>query len=309
MGKFALHLDDSTLASSVGIVFGLLNSCMERLNWCIRQAVEVEIALTSVERLKHYELSIPQEDFHASSNSVLPSLQGKIEFQNVFMKYRPDLDFSLKDVSFTIPSKGRFAIVGRTGSGKSTIVQCLFRFFDIHSGQILLDGIDIFSLPLEFLRHSIAVIPQDPVLFTGSIRYNIDPFDEFSDADIWSVLHKSFLASDIHSLDTPIQSRGSNFSQGQRQLVCLARALIRNTQVIVLDEATASVDSFTDSLIQSVLAKECCSSTVIAIAHRLDTIIDYDEVIVMTDGSVVEKGNPRKLAEDSSSHFYRIYNS
>ena len=322
-GKFYLNLSPDALSASVGIVLGLLNSSVERINWCIRQNVELEISLTSVERLKQYEQDLPQEKKETEKLSCPKDVNGtsrqcsscsifsfgRIEFDHVYMKYKPDLDFALHDVSFVIPERTRFAIVGRTGSGKSTIIQCLFRFFDLTDGAIRIDSQDIQSYFQDSYRRGIAVIPQDPTLFTGTIRSNIDPFGNYTDEECWTALKKSSLASEFDSLDSPVAHLGENFSLGQRQLICLARALIKRAKIVVLDEATASVDVKTDALIQEILVAECKDSTIVTIAHRLETILNYDQVIVMHQGSVVERGIPRQLLLSPESLFYQMYRS
>jgi ABC-type multidrug transport system fused ATPase/permease subunit len=223
------------------------------------------------------------------------------------MKYRKDLPMVLNKVNITFPPGSRVGIVGRTGSGKSTMLISLFRMVEAFEGQILIDDVDVADVGLTDLRSRLSIIPQDPVLFAGTLRYNLDPFEQFSDAEVWQALEyvqlKDVVGRMPAKLSTITAEAGKDLSLGQRQLICLARAMLRRPKVICLDEATANVDVQTDALIQTVVREKFDKSTVITIAHRLNTIMDYDYVLVMDKGSVAEFDNPMVLKNRAGSQF------
>ncbi|KAM7536815.1 hypothetical protein Aperf_G00000088560 [Anoplocephala perfoliata] len=260
--------------------------------------------------------------------------EGKIEFINYSTRYRKDLDFVLHSISVTIrPGEKAFiysytlehfltrfyfkrflycivqiGIAGRTGSGKSSLVLALFRIIEASKGEICVDGINIAEIGLHDLRGRITLIPQDPVLFSGTLRFNLDPSNSYTDEAIWKALAVSNLRSFVgdascEGLNMPIAEGGGNLSQGQRQLICLARALLRRSKILVLDEATAAVDPRTDEFIQQAVRKEFASSTVLTIAHRLNTILDYDRILVLDAGRLAEIGTPKELAKRTDSIF------
>ncbi|KAL1881089.1 hypothetical protein Plec18167_003631 [Paecilomyces lecythidis] len=273
----------------------------------VRTLNELEVELNSFERVREYTQIEPEESVAEQEKSRTKSVpagwptSGCVEFQHVTARYHDDGPDVLKDVSFTAKPGQRIAIVGRTGSGKSTLGLSLLRFTDIVSGRVVIDGIDITEIPLHRLRTSISLIPQEPVLFSGDIRSNLDPFGQLDETDLQTALSACTAievpksddsTDDSHthslSLNTPVASNGENFSQGQRQVLGLARAISRRTKVVLLDEATASVDHRTDEHIQQLVRSQFPDSTIIAIAHRLRTIIDYDCVIVMGNGQILE---------------------
>ncbi|OAQ27712.1 P-loop containing nucleoside triphosphate hydrolase protein [Linnemannia elongata AG-77] len=295
-------------AATAGLVLSYLTRTASDMNW-------LESNMNSVERLVHYIKNLPQEPptkTHPDLRSRLrywPS-QGALEFRNVSMRYRPELPYVLRDVSFSVQAGQKIGVVGRTGAGKSSLIQALFLLCDLEQGQVWLDGIDTRTLGTEDLRSSIAIIPQDPILFQGTFRYNLDPLSRHSEQDLWQVLETSDLKTYVQQqeggLDAEVQAQGENLSVGQRQLVCLSRALLAKSKVVVLDEATASVDLATDALIQRAIRHDFAASTVITVAHRINTIIDYDRILVMDGGQVAEFAAPQVLLRDSGSAFSKL---
>merc|ERR1712088_968079 len=213
----------------------------------------------------------------------------------------------LKDLSFAIEAGQKVGIVGRTGAGKSSITLALFRIVELDQGQICIDGIDIATIGLHCLRNRLTIIPQDPVLFSGTLRLNLDPFNKYSDDDLWQTLKISHLDNFVTTLKEGLQHEitwgGENLSVGQRQLICLARALLRKTKILVLDEATAAIDLETDNLIQTTIRAEFDGCTIITIAHRLNTVLDYDRILVLKDGNVAEIDSPKQLMQTEGSIF------
>jgi ABC-type multidrug transport system fused ATPase/permease subunit len=259
-----------------------------------------------VERISEY-CSIPQEP-PAIIESYRPTAdwpsRGSIQVRKLCIKYSPDLPQVLQDVSFDVFENEKVAVVGRTGAGKSTLSLAFFRIVPITSGSITIDGLDISDIGLYDLRSNLTMIPQDPVLFTGDLRSNLDPLCRFDDETIWNAIKKvHFLESmqkelpdsNTITFDYQIQENGGNFSQGQRQLLCLARSLLQGNKIVILDEATASIDNDTDKKIQNSIRTEFLDCTIICIAHRLRTIIDYDKVLVLDEGKLVEFGPPFDL--------------
>lgn len=264
------------------------------LNWGIRIWAEVESRMTSLERVRHFA-NLPQESdvIGLPAISVVPEnwpTRGEIKFVGVKARYAENRPMILKGLDFVLPAGAKVGIVGRTGSGKSTVFQALYRFIEIEEGRILIDDIDIARIPLARLRRALAIIPQDPTLFIGTIRSNLDRYNEHTDEKIWSVLEKASLADFVRSLpkglETELVENGVNLSQGQRQLLCLARALLLNAKIILLDEATASVDVKTDATVQRVLKEAGHGVTMLMIAHRLGTTRDCDLVLEIKEGNL-----------------------
>jgi len=284
----------------------------------IRQSLQVDINMQSAQRILDYlEVKSEAPAFIPEKDSRVVQgwpPKGQISFKNVYLKYKEGLNYALKGLTLEIPSGLKVACVGRTGAGKSSIIQALFRMVEIEKGasegtegQIMIDGVDIQTIGLHLLRSSLSIIPQVPVVFAGTIRRNLDPFEKLDERDLWNVLQevglKDYVSSLPLKLDTDITVSNTVFSAGQKQLMCLARVIISKSKVIVLDEATANVDVETDNFIQKTISEKFNDCTIITISHRLVTIADYDRVFVVDNGSVVEYDTPygllvEKLGDD-----------
>uniref|UniRef100_A0A5B7A298 ABC-type xenobiotic transporter n=1 Tax=Davidia involucrata TaxID=16924 RepID=A0A5B7A298_DAVIN len=296
--------------AGLAVTYGLnLNARLSRwiLSFC-----KLENKIISIERIHQY-CQIPSEAPPVIEDSHPPSSwpeNGTIELIDLKVRYKENLPVVLHGITCTFPGGKNIGIVGRTGSGKSTLIQALFRLIEPEGGRIIIDNIDISTIGLHDLRSRLSIIPQDPTLFEGTIRGNLDPLDEHSDRDIWQALDKSQLGEIVRQkeqkLDTPVMENGDNWSVGQRQLVTLGRALLKQARILVLDEATASVDSATDNLIQKIIRTEFKECTVCTIAHRIPTVIDSDLVLVLSDGRIAEFDTPARLLEDKSSMFLKL---
>ncbi|OAD53879.1 Multidrug resistance-associated protein 5, partial [Eufriesea mexicana] len=284
--------------------------------YTVRLMAETETRFISVERISYYLRTLQKEGIFKEDPISPPDqwpTDGILEFHEVELKYRKELPSVLDNISFIIKSGEHIGIVGRTGAGKSSLIVALFRLVEISAGKIKIDGIDIAKVKLELLRSKLSIIPQDPVLFSGTIRSNLDPFKQFNDSQIWSVLEKTYLKEKVQimsgQLDAIVEFGGNNFSVGERQLLCLSRALLRNTKVLVLDEATAAVDPETEIAVQNTIQKEFSSSTVLTIAHRLKTVISCDRIAVMKNGQIIEFDAPSVLLLNSNSEFSKMMTS
>ncbi|CAK5109607.1 unnamed protein product [Aphanomyces euteiches] len=295
------------MAAGLGLTYASQMSAF--LSRATMNMCTIENIMTCVERLEHYS-SLDTEGDTCEEMEVTPAewpAQGTISFESYTMRYRDHLDLVLRDVSFVANGGEKVGICGRTGSGKSSLMVALFRMVEAASGCIKIDGVDISRVNIHALRSRLTIIPQDPVLFSGSLRFNIDPSKQVADADLWAVLKKVHLAGCLEGgLDFQVAEKGSNLSVGQRQLLCIARALLRQSRVVVLDEATANIDLESDRLIQQTI-KECFRDvTMLIIAHRLDTIIDSDRILVMDRGSVIEYDSPQVLLAKEGSVFAEL---
>lgn len=291
-----------------GLTLSYALSITDLLNGCVRVASWTENAFNAVERIGYYSTVEPEAELRSKSPPPADwPRSGKIEFRGVDMRYRAGLPLVLDGVDFQVEPTHKVGIVGRTGAGKSSTLVALFRLVEPTGGSIVIDGRDITKMGLHELRSKMSIIPQEPVLFTGTIRFNLDPFEAHSDAEVWEALRRAHLDEFVRShpdqLAMNVQENGDNFSVGQRQLVCLARALLRKCRILVLDEATASVDVETDALIQQTIKAEFGDCTMLIIAHRLHTVIDCDRVLVLSAGRVEEYDTPHALLEKPDGMF------
>ena len=304
---------DASLAGFVLIfAFQYINS----MTLTLRYYADVEIDMNATERILEYS-QLPIEDQTGRPVPAAWPTSGRLEVNDLVAGYAPDLPPVLKGLSFVAESGQRVGLVGRTGAGKSSLTLALFRFLEAREGQILIDGIDISTITLQSLRSHLAIIPQDPPLFSGTLRSNLDVFNRHTDQELWDVLERVHLikrpadsvssassetspplqsnANIFQSIYSQISEGGLNLSQGQRQLLCLARAMLARPKLMVLDEATSAVDFETDELIQRSLRQEFKGSTLLVIAHRLSTVADFDRILVLSEGRAVEFGKPEEL--------------
>ncbi|KAL1919902.1 uncharacterized protein VTP21DRAFT_1834 [Calcarisporiella thermophila] len=279
----------------------------------LRHLQDAQLAMESVEQLSYYGKNIPIEQPHVIEDSGIPEdwpQKGEIEYKEVTLRYQRYGHAVLKKVSFHIQPKEKVVIVGKAGSGKTTLLISLLRIVEASEGQILIDDVDIRNAGLRNLRNVIAVIPQEPVLFSGTIRSNLDPFHQCDDQTIWSALKSVHLDEKIRSMpqkiDTPVVDNGRTFSLGQRQLFCIARAILVKSRIVVFDEATSAVDLHTDAIIRETIRKNFKDHTVLMIARRLNTIIEADKILVMDDGKVAEFDTPARLLAHSRGRFNQL---
>ncbi|KAF5002170.1 hypothetical protein FGRMN_546 [Fusarium graminum] len=306
-------------AALAGFTLAFAMDFAESILWTIRNYAGMELNMNSTERVVEYtELEI--ESLEGEKPSAAWPTSGTMEIDNLEVSYAPELPPVLKGISFNVKNNERVGVVGRTGAGKSSLTLALFRFLEARSGSVTIDGLDISKVDLHSLRSRLAIIPQDPVLFSGTVRSNLDPFEDNTDDELREALSRVHLvdsqpatpANELASatstiaakntnvfrdLSSPISESGGNLSQGQRQLLCLARAIVARPKIMVLDEATSAVDMATDALIQRSIREEFTDSTLIVIAHRLSTIADFDRILVLADGQVAEFGTPKELWE------------
>ncbi|KAH9013509.1 ABC transporter [Lactarius pseudohatsudake] len=312
--------------AQTGVILSYVISVQQALDWMVRQLSEVQNNMNSVERIVYYARDLEQEPPHEIPDQTPPApwpIHGKLDINEAILRYRPELPLVLKGLSMSVEGRERIGIVGRTGAGKSSIMVALFRIVELESGSISIDGVDISNLGLNDVRNAISIIPQDSPLFSGTLRSNLDPFGQHDDIRLWDALRRSYLVEDTKrispvmsnaegegeqlgtgsttpnaprfTLDSPIEEEGSNLSVGQRSLVSLARALVKDSKILILDEATASVDCETDRKIQETIANEFRDRTILCIAHRLRTIISYDRICVLDNGKIAEFDIPEVL--------------
>ncbi|XP_031313703.1 multidrug resistance-associated protein 1 isoform X1 [Camelus dromedarius] len=304
----AVLAGNSIDSAVVGLSISYALNITQSLNFWVRKACEIETNAVSIERVCEYENMDKEAPWIMSKRppSQWPN-KGIVEFMHYQARYRDDLGLALQDITFQTHGEEKIGIVGRTGAGKSTLSNCLFRTVEGSGGKIIIDGIDISSIGLHDLRGKLNIIPQDPVLFSGTLQMNLDPLDKYSDGQLWEVLElchlKEFVQSLPRKLLHEISEGGENLSVGQRQLICLARALLRKTKILILDEATASIDFETDNLVQATIRKEFSDCTILTIAHRLHSVMDSDRVLVLDSGRITEFETPQNLIQQKGLFF------
>ncbi|KAI4368065.1 hypothetical protein MLD38_016670 [Melastoma candidum] len=307
--------DQALFAATMGLLLSYTLNITNLLSSVLRLASTAENSLNSVERVGVYIDQPSEAPAIIESNRPPPGWpsSGSIKFEDVVLRYRPELPPVLQGISFSVSPHEKLGIVGRTGAGKSSMLNSLFRIVELEKGRITIDGCEIAKLGLEDLRKALCIIPQSPVLFSGTVRFNLDPFNEHGDAEIWEALERAHLKDVIVrnplGLENEVLEGGENFSVGQRQLLSLARALLRRSKILVLDEATAAVDVGTDTLIQRTIREGFKSCTMLVIAHRLNTIIDCDRILVLDAGQVVEHDTPYLLLNNENGVFTKMVQS
>ncbi|KAH6687860.1 ATP-dependent bile acid permease [Plectosphaerella plurivora] len=324
----AMVLSNSQMdAALAGFTLSFALEFSDAVLWTIRNYANIELDMNAAERVVEYS-ELPTENQGGQDPPAAWPTEGRLEVDNLVVTYASDLPPVLKGVSFSVDKNQRVGVVGRTGAGKSSLTLALFRFLEAQAGSIHIDGLDISKIKLQQLRSRLAIIPQDPVLFSGTVRSNLDPFDERTDDELRDSLQRVHLVGSVpgtpgepsgsssatavatntnpfSSLSSPISEGGLNLSQGQRQLLCLARAIVARPKVMVLDEATSAVDMATDALIQRSIREEFTGSTLIVIAHRLSTIADFDRILVLSEGTVAEYGSPQELWQKGTDGVFR----
>ncbi|CAM4856859.1 unnamed protein product [Rotaria socialis] len=309
---FAVLMRTHLTAGIVGLTITYAMQISQSLNWLVRMASDIETNIVSVERVNEYaelEPEAPWEIAEKKPPSDWPAT-GEIQLNNLTARYRENLKLVLKGVTVNIQPGEKIGIIGRTGSGKSSLCITLFRIIEPTGGEIIIDNIDIRRIGLHDLRSKITIIPQDAVIFAGTVRFNIDPFGTYSDAAIWAALELVHMKGRISVLNDGLShlltEGGENLSSGERQLLCMARALLRKSKIFVLDEATAAIDMETDRLIQMTIRTAFKNATVLTIAHRLHTILDSTKILVLSAGRVKEYDEPRRLAANPTSAFAKL---
>ncbi|GFR66633.1 LOW QUALITY PROTEIN: multidrug resistance-associated protein 1 [Elysia marginata] len=301
-------------AATLGLSVTYALQITQALKWLVRTMSDIETNVVSVERVEEY-LHVPQEA--ARVTSLHPPYDwpdgGEIKVTGYSSSYKPELPPVLNNISFTINAGEKIGIVGRTGAGKSSLSLALFRLLEANKGEIIIDGIDISTMGLQGLRENLTILPQDPVLISGSLRTNLDPHRQYLDQEIWTALTMSNLHQVVSSMPAGLESEvgenGLNLSSGQRQLLCLARALLRRSRILVLDEPTSSVDLETDRHVQTTIQRCFEDCTTLTIAHRIDTILNCDRVMVLDAGQIVEFDSPKTLLENETSWFFKMAKS
>ncbi|KAK8591646.1 hypothetical protein V6N13_031682 [Hibiscus sabdariffa] len=296
--------------AGLAVTYGLTLNTLQ--TWIVLNICNMENQIISVERMLQYS-NVPSEPalvIETNRPGRSWPFHGEVNILNLQVRYAPHMPLVLRGVTCTFPGGLKTGIVGRTGSGKSTLIQSIFRMVEPEAGQITIDGVNISSIGLHDLRSRLSIIPQDPVMFEGTIRSNLDPLEEYTDQQIWEALDKCQLGDQVrrneHKLDSTVSENGDNWSIGQRQLICMGRVLLKKSKILILDEATASVDTATDNLIQTTLREQFSGCTVITIAHRITSVLDSDMVLLLDHGLVEEYDSPAKLLENKWSSFSQL---
>ncbi|OBZ67849.1 ATP-dependent bile acid permease [Grifola frondosa] len=308
-------------APTAGFALAFASTIMSDLLFLVRRFVGLEQSMVAVERIKEFsELKREPPEFIEPRPPASWPTDGAIKCENLVIRYAPDLPNVLHNLNFEIKPGEKVGVLGRTGSGKSTLALSFFRFVEPTEGRILVDDIDISTIGLTDLRSRLTIIPQDPTILSGTLRSTLDVFNEYEDAEIYEALRRVHLipsgdsaavsdevnANVFSNLDSHVSEGGENFSTGEKQLLCMARALLKRSKVLLMDEATASVDYATDELIGKTIRHEFAQSTILTIAHRLRTVIDYDRVILLEEGRIAEFDKPANLLANPSSKFHAL---
>jgi len=318
-GLLAVFAKDTISAGVAGLSISYALSVTQSLNWCVRMSSDRETNIVAVERISEYIHLPPEPPRELPSDNTLGKwpTEGGVSFEAVDLRYREGLPLVLNGLTLKVKPREKLGICGRTGAGKSSLLNVLLRIVDPCGGKCTIDGVDVMTVGLHTLRRSITVLPQDPVLFSGTLRFNLDPFAEKTEVELWKALERAHLSEHAQALarstsghttataclDAKVAEKGENFSLGQRQQACLARALLRSNKILLLDEATSAVDVETDRLIQETIRTEFSEHTLLCIAHRISTVMTCDRVCVVEAGKVGEIGPPTELAKQEGSRF------
>jgi ATP-binding cassette, subfamily C (CFTR/MRP), member 1 len=302
-------------SAKVGLILTYALSIIPQLQAMFRTTAEIETNIVAVERLKEY-IDLPTED--EKCGDILEEcpddwpVNGEIVFKNFYMTYRSDYMPALKNISLTIKGGQKVGIIGRTGAGKSSLISALIRIIKQSEGTLTIDGQDISQINLQHLRRQITIVPQESLLFSGTLRFNLDPHNKYDDETILFVLEKCRLSGLLEkhngSLSFEIDGKKNNLSVGEKQMLCLARALLRKSKIMIFDEATSSVDENNEEHLQKVIKEDLKDCTVLTIAHRLSNVKDCDQIIVIDNGQVIECDSPRNLLKNVNSYFYKNLN-
>ena len=299
---------------SVGIMFTYSLMLEQGLASSFSMFSDLETSMISMERCYKYTQLKPEKNFTLPEDNYLKEKnwpnEGKIKFSDLSIKYRPNTEVVLKHINFEILPGEKVGICGRTGSGKSTICLSIFRLIEPYTGTIYIDDVDIQKVGLNLLRSNLTYIPQEPTIMEGTLKFNIDPFNIYKNEKIVEVLKFigfEYTEDDDNILERHIEVNGNNLSIGERQLICIARAVLKKTKIIIMDEATANIDVKTEEKIQKLFNSTFNECTVITIAHRIKTIINYDKILVLENGKVIEFNSPKVLLSNKESHFYKLY--
>ncbi|TMW67880.1 hypothetical protein Poli38472_007552 [Pythium oligandrum] len=312
---YSLILLHASLSSAIiGLAFSYILKASQSVEGIVHAWSNVETAMVSPERMQQYidnEQEAPQRisSMDPPTSPAWPS-SGSIQFKNVSFRYKESGRLVLKNLDFSVYGGEKIGVVGRTGAGKSSLTMALFRINELAGGSVLIDDVDVGKIGLKTLREKLSIIPQNPVLFKGPLRRYLDLFDEYSDDALWSALRRVGLSDRITSedakLECMVEENGENFSVGECQMLCMSRALLRESRIVIFDEATAGIDHDADQKLQRVIREAFVGSTVLTIAHRLDTILDADRILVLDGGDVVSFASPSELVSARSGHFYEL---